>query len=278
MKNRVDVRVILGVLLLLGGLVALGMGLWLFRSFAVHGNGVGLVGGIVWGIGAIAVLVLGWTLVRPAPAGDEEAERRLGRRQTWAGLVIAMSFLPAAFLYVVPSHTHGEASDRKTQCLHHQRQIATILAERSLRRGWPKHGGKAFVLSLVADGVISAAEPKNLEVFFCPACGIPEFEPEMLWAYGRLTPESLDRTYLNSLTAYAGRRNDEEAYRLEPEDASSSEEPVLACLCHPRVALVAFADGSARQLDRERLGLAPDDPIIVGEDSKSPILKKLSFD
>lgn len=276
MTKRSGASRILGGLLGVAGLAALAVTVTLFRDFVSDDDGIALVGGSVWAIGTVAVLVLALTLLVPVEEGDAEAGRRRDRRRVWAGLVVGMCVFPAAFL--TATRGVGSLHLHKAGCLDHLRQMSTILAERSRSDGWPDHGGKAFVLSLVADGVVDEDEPENLEVFFCPACGMPQFERRMLDAYEGLTPATLDQTYLHALTAYAGRRNDEAAYRLGPEGEDAADEPVLACLCHPRVALVAFADGSARVLEKEELGLGPDDRVVVGEASKSPILKKLSFD
>ncbi len=44
---------------------------------------------------------------------------------------------------------------------------------------------------------------------------------------------------------------------------------------HPNGLNVLFDDGGVRFLDRQSLGLAPDQPIVVGPDSKHPELKKM---
>ena len=44
----------------------------------------------------------------------------------------------------------------------------------------------------------------------------------------------------------------------------------------PDHALVAFADGGFEIMNRVDLGLGPEDPVVVGEESKSPVLRALS--
>ena len=56
-----------------------------------------------------------------------------------------------------------------------------------------------------------------------------------------------------------------------------SAQPVMACTNHEDGANVLFDDGAVLFLDRERLGLGPDDPITVGKDSKSELLRPLTF-
>ena len=267
-----------GLALLAAGLAAGAVAARGVYRFLAAAEGIGLFSGIVLGIVAVALAVLGGLLLRPPAAGDAAARRRWARRRLWAALVVGMCAFPAFFLTVTTSVVRGQADRHQAACLDHQRALAGALLRRLPASGWPARGGKAFVLALVAHGVLAPDDPEDLGLLFCPACGMPDFEREMQHAYRGLTPESLDRTHLTSLTAYAGRRNDEAAYRLDAAGGSAGEEPILACLCHARCALVAFADGSVRRLDREQLGLGLDDPIVVGEASRSPILKKLSFD
>ena len=55
-----------------------------------------------------------------------------------------------------------------------------------------------------------------------------------------------------------------------------SHAALLADLHFPDVAIVAFADGRVEVMDRKALGLGPNDPIVAGDESKSPILRTLS--
>ena len=52
---------------------------------------------------------------------------------------------------------------------------------------------------------------------------------------------------------------------------------VLVLMVSALVAPRARRDGTVQFLDRKRLGLGPDDPITVGKDSKSRILRPLTF-
>ena len=79
------------------------------------------------------------------------------------------------------------------------------------------------------------------------------------------------------LGGYAGRRNDEAAWRLEDVE-DPSREVILGCRHHEDGVVLGYADGRARFLDRKALGLGPDDPIEFGDASKSPLLRALSED
>jgi hypothetical protein len=83
------------------------------------------------------------------------------------------------------------------------------------------------------------------------------------------------RLDVRHLTSYVGRRNAEEAYRLT-EARPATPQPLFADLHWPDGAIVAFTDHSVRRMSRAELGLGPDDPIVAGESSRSPILRQLS--
>ena len=157
--------------------------------------------------------------------------------------------------------------------MNNARNLAIILSERSIKRGWPPYGGKNFVLSLVAYELIDIRNPENLEIFFCPGSDVEGARPKRE-AYELVTKEALAQRSFPELTVFAGRRNDEPSCRLG-DAAPWAQEAVLACAYEDGV-VVGFADGSTRWCDRGDLGLGPDDPIVFGEASASPLLRKLS--
>jgi len=71
----------------------------------------------------------------------------------------------------------------------------------------------------------------------------------------------------------------------EPVAASSpprgmptwASEPISACVHHKRCAIVAFANGAAQKMTLADLGIESDDDLIVGPDSKSPVLRVLRY-
>lgn len=144
---------------------------------------------------------------------------------------------------------------------------------------WPSVSGKAFVLWHLAVGRIDRRAPGILEVFFSPG--------DALRRADRINPERWDevtrnallegRLDLSSLTSYAGRRNGEKEHRLTSDDLSAGA-PVLADLSFQDegFVLVAFSNGRVQRMTRADLGLGPDDPIVVGDASRSPILRHLS--
>jgi hypothetical protein len=51
--------------------------------------------------------------------------------------------------------------------------------------------------------------------------------------------------------------------------------PVIADLSFDDVAIVGFTSGQVRAMTRDDLGLGPDDPLVAGDASKSPLLREL---
>jgi len=153
-----------------------------------------------------------------------------------------------------------------------------VAAGLGLEKPWPKYSGKAFVLWLVASNKIDRRDPKQLEILFSPADDTRSLEKAGgVEAYAKLTLESLktpDPT-LGALTSYAVRRNAEREHFLTAEEQSRGA-AILADLSFADGAVVAFVGGSAKWLTRAELGLGPDDPIVAGDASKSPILQHFS--
>ena len=163
-----------------------------------------------------------------------------------------------------------------TDCMNNVGNMSQILCERSRRHGWPRYGGKRFVLSLVLDDVVDVEHLDNVRVFFCvhrmEDCRAAQ-DPEVWLPFLAGVP---DAAYAR-LTSYAGRRNDEAEWRLT-EDMDLAAEAILGCRTHRDGVVLGFADGKRRFVDREELGLRPDEPIVFGDDAKHPWLRALSED
>ena len=73
------------------------------------------------------------------------------------------------------------------------------------------------------------------------------------------------------LCSYAGRD-----FAAFPLDENATEpQPIGACVHHRDGVLVAFDNGWVQMMYREQIGLGPDDPMVVGPESKSPLLRML---
>lgn len=188
--------------------------------------------------------------------------------------ILALAVVFTVVLYVGTPRVQHPPHPGPPPAMQHCRWLAIILSERASRqKPWPPYGGRNFVLSMVAHKLIDIRNPKNLEIFFCP--GSPAAQPmPPRAAYEAVTKASLATQRFRALTDFAGRRNDEEAYRLHPDD-HERERPILGCRMDDGV-ILGFSNGRARYVDREGLGLGPDDPIVFGEESPSPLLCPLS--
>ena len=70
-----------------------------------------------------------------------------------AGTLVVLAAMGAA---VVP---RAQEKARQIERINNVRSISILLAERSIRKGFPRYEGKNFVLSLVAHGVIDKRNP-----------------------------------------------------------------------------------------------------------------------
>jgi hypothetical protein len=141
-------------------------------------------------------------------------------------------------------------------------------------RGHPPYSGRAFVLSLVVDGIVDPAEPGALDVMFSPADPAGHQRPS-IEEYQALSRERLAAGGdFRRFTSYVGPRNGGLDAVL-PRDGT--RQPIVADLYFdPSGALVGFRDGSVEFVPRAELGLGRDDPIVAGPTSRSPILRQLS--
>jgi hypothetical protein len=217
---------------------------------------------------AILGVVVGWASLPSHPSAKAKA--------TCALVVKVLPVPPLAFLVVGLSPVRPVCPPR-SEALHNVRGLALLLVDQAQARGtWPPYDGKNFVLSLVSTRALDPRNRNELRVLFGAR---PDLELPDATAYAGLTSESLRTQRHPGLTDLAGRRNTDPRYRLSDVAKAASEvlaaEPLLARAVGCGV-LVGFADGSARPLTRQDLGLAPADPLVFGDDSASPLLRQLS--
>lgn len=196
----------------------------------------------------------------------------------WFWVVLSFVVVVTAAMVMVTGGTHSPHD--ATERVNNVRHLAMLIVERAAREGsWPPWDGKRFVLSVVAHGDWRVAKEVDAQLLFAgyrKADTLPR--PS---AYAAVTVEALPTLPVAGLTSYAGRRNTDSRFRLPDgwlsrPDGWMGDEPILADLSLPDMAIVGFADGCARALEREDLGLDPDDPIVAGDASKSPLLRALS--
>lgn len=158
------------------------------------------------------------------------------------------------------------------------RTLALLLADGSIRRGWPAFSGKRFVLSVAASGLVDPRDPSNLDVFFSPGDEERSLTKATEGALQRVTEQSLQGDLdVDRLTSYAGRRNAAREWMLTP-DALKKIVPILADLSFESVVIIAYSDGSVQVKTRKDLGIAPGVAITVGDDAPSELLRGLSLD
>jgi hypothetical protein len=173
---------------------------------------------------------------------------------------------------------HLKSTKAMAESLKHLRHMATMLAERSIRKRWPRYSGKRFVLSLVADRLVDARDPRSLAVFFSPGDEERSVEKATLDAFGGVTAPSLKEGLdCDALTSYAGRRNADREWMITASKLKVRV-PILADLSFEGVVLLALTDGTVRVKTREELGIPAGVPITVGDDAPCEELKGLSLD
>jgi hypothetical protein len=186
----------------------------------------------------------------------------------WIGLGLVVAGVVA--MIMVAASTHAPLD---TERINNVRQLTNLITERAARTGsWPPLSGKRFVLSVVAYGDWKVEQAEHAQLFFSGYRKTDELPDPAV--YAGITPEALVTMRVAGLTSYAGRRNTDDRYRLPAGE--ETDEPILADLSVPDVAIVGFASGRAQALDREELGLGPSDPIVTGVGSKSHLLRGLS--
>jgi len=147
-----------------------------------------------------------------------------------------------------------------------------------LEKAWPKYGGKRFVLWLVATNKLSKMDAKELSILFSPGDGAHDLEKAGgIKAYESLTVPALKDPAIDvsALTSYAGRRNAEKEHILSAAEQQANA-PILADLSFPGGVVLGYVGGGAKWVSAEELGLAPDQPIVVGDASPNEMLQHLS--
>jgi hypothetical protein len=144
-------------------------------------------------------------------------------------------------------------------------------------RPWPMFNGKAFVLWLVATDQLDRRDPRQLVILFSPHDAERSLEKAGgVAAYAGLNLDSLRSGGIDvsKLTSYVGRRNREKEHLLSASELERGA-AVIADLSFGDVAIVGFVNGQVKTMTKADLGLGPDDPLVAGDASKSPILRDL---
>jgi len=217
---------------------------------------------------------------------DEQPPRR-PRGPSWGtmGFVVGCIALFVVCLFggtvlVMPA----DRFPKHTGCANHLRQIGGLLCVEALEHGaYPDHGGAPLLFEWRRAHFIQRGREA---VFIYP--DDPDAR-EPVGAAASLLYETVDVTdaaALAPLCSYAVR--DFARFPVDPDgkDPETGEVAWVACdrqgadgrTPHHEGGLnVLFADGAVQLWDRERLGIADDEPIVVGPDSPHPELRKMVF-
>jgi hypothetical protein len=167
----------------------------------------------------------------------------------------------------------GPGKPQLLPSLRSAQDLAVLLSENSRVHGWPPYGGRNFVLSLIADGVVDPEAPAVQRMFLALH---PAERPPHGVCWREIDHASLKERRHSELTVFAGRRNDEAGYRLT-QGGNPDTEPILAYvdLKHRRI-VIGFADGYARAFRLSELGIPVDGQVRYGDSAEHPMLRKLS--
>jgi hypothetical protein len=191
----------------------------------------------------------------------------------WAVAIVVCAvagFIGATFLLTCIDRFEGPR--RATECMSNQSQLAQgyQLAIQE-KRFDPTLHGSAQILSW-----LPTLRKGEEIVVLCPGDEIPPPETgEETRPYHPVGADALRGA--RGLGSYAVR--DFEKFPIDP---NSTEKQAILCdrqgadgrtNHHKGCIVVAFATGDAQKLTRAELGLRDDEPIVVGPDSRSPLLR-----
>lgn len=207
----------------------------------------------------------------PQRAPGEASTRKL--RRALGGLLVSLLVLVVlalAFVGYVIANTCSIGSNHfeaRFQCANNLAQLGALwLEDRDAATPPPRLGGPALLLQWRTTGRVRAGQER---VFLCPldAAGADPMSPSFEARYDSIDLASPPR----DLCSYAVR--DFGAFPLDPW--RTAPQPIAACVHHETGANVLFDDGSVNFFDREQLGVGPDDDVVAGPASKSPMLRVL---
>lgn len=169
-----------------------------------------------------------------------------------------------------------QEKQRRFSCANNLSQLGGLfIAERTEKTGKPKYDGSALWLSWrqKRDQIKEGQEA----ILICPGDqGItPPDTPDLRQRYSDVDLKNP----ANDLTSYAARD-----FSTYPLDNEAKRVQIIGCdrngpdgrTAHHKNGLnIVFDDGAARFVEREELGISPEDPIVVGPESSNEDLKKV---
>ena len=205
----------------------------------------------------------------PGPIRWSALRRRLAvPRYVVAGAVLAI--LGLAYLSVPPRVVHHTS---RFDCANNLSQLAGLYCE-DAAAGRPPRSGPALFLQWLTTGRI---KPGQESMLLCPR-DHDAASPGAPGMRSRYDTVDLDHPPAD-LCSFAVR--DFEHFPLDPD--AKDPQVLAACigpggtLRHENGTNVALTDGSVSFMDLKRLGLDPEDDILIGPESTSPLLRPLRF-
>ncbi len=164
-------------------------------------------------------------------------------------------------------------------CSNHLRQLGGVFTSETMdHNAYPESGGVPLLIAYRRRLFIQHGREETLTCPGDPNVNVPESASDSA-AYD--TVDVNDTAALGRMFSYAVR--DFARFPLDPEATRAEwimcdRQGLDGRTPHHRDGInVLFADGAVQFRDREALGLAPDEPIIVGPDSPHPELRKMLF-
>ena len=205
----------------------------------------------------------------PIPPDALSAPRHRRWKRTTVATVALLALICVGVVTCVRAQLwRMNESTRQETCASNLSVLAAIYVAAALENRVELHrrSGSALWLAMRKDGVKVGRGQENL--LLCPGDGsVDRPSPGQIPAWDEVNLDDPPR----ELCSYAGR--DFASFPID--DSLGQPHAIGACIHHRGVAIVAFDDGSVRKMGREELGLAPDDDIVCGPESKSRLLRQL---
>jgi prepilin-type N-terminal cleavage/methylation domain-containing protein len=177
---------------------------------------------------------------------------------TLVEILVVITIMAALMAMVTSALVRAPAAKNRLVCMNNLRQFGVLAMEAGIDGRVKRYPGPGYLLQFRATGKVLEGDEA---VFLCPndaafdASGKPGFAAR----YGSL---DLDRVPAD-LCSYVVREWKRSPLLVD----SPRKEPVAACPHHADGVPVLYHDASVRFLDRAFLGLAPEDPIVLGPGS-----------